>query len=43
MAGPLSERGVRVEGIDNSDSMLKLLAERMDQIDAWKGDIANLA
>ncbi|TIL64266.1 MAG: class I SAM-dependent methyltransferase [Mesorhizobium sp.] len=41
VAGPLSERGVRVEGIDNSDSMLKLLAERTDQIDAWKGDIAN--
>lgn len=41
VAVPLSERGVRVEGIDNSDSMLKLLAKRTDLIKAWKGDIAN--
>ncbi|MER9573901.1 methyltransferase domain-containing protein [Mesorhizobium opportunistum] len=41
VAVPLSERGVRVEGIDNSDSMLKLLAERSDLIKAWKADIAN--
>ncbi|RWK79841.1 MAG: class I SAM-dependent methyltransferase [Mesorhizobium sp.] len=43
VAGPLSERGVRVQGIDNSDNMLKLLAERTDQIKAWKGDIANFS
>ncbi|WP_202364548.1 class I SAM-dependent DNA methyltransferase [Mesorhizobium sp. L-2-11] len=43
VAGPLSERGVRVEGIDNSDSMLKLLAERTYQVEAWKGDIANFS
>ncbi|MER9895779.1 class I SAM-dependent methyltransferase [Mesorhizobium sp. M0119] len=41
VAVPLSERGVRVEGIDKSDSMLKLLAERTDQIKAWNGDMAN--
>ncbi|MER9964761.1 methyltransferase domain-containing protein [Mesorhizobium sp. M0045] len=41
LAVPLNERGVRVEGIDNSDSMLKLLAKRTDLIKAWKGDIAN--
>ncbi|RWD28366.1 MAG: class I SAM-dependent methyltransferase [Mesorhizobium sp.] len=41
VAVPLSERGVRVEGIDNSDRMLKLLAKRASQIRAWKGDIAN--
>ncbi|MER9978159.1 class I SAM-dependent methyltransferase [Mesorhizobium sp. M0085] len=41
VAVPLSERGVRVEGIDNSDSMLKLLANRTDLIKTWKGDIAN--
>ncbi|TSE02375.1 class I SAM-dependent methyltransferase [Mesorhizobium intechi] len=40
VAVPLSERGVKVEGIDNSDSMLKLLAERTDLIKGWKGDIA---
>ncbi|MCV3244065.1 hypothetical protein ABID19_006869 [Mesorhizobium robiniae] len=38
---PLSERGVRVEGIDNSESMLKLLSKRTNLIKAWKGDIAN--
>ncbi|WP_292625447.1 class I SAM-dependent methyltransferase [Mesorhizobium sp.] len=41
VAVPLSERGVRVEGIDNSDSMLKLLAKRTDRIKAWKVDIAD--
>ncbi|RWL85753.1 MAG: class I SAM-dependent methyltransferase [Mesorhizobium sp.] len=41
VAVPLSERGVKVEGIDNSDSMLKLLAKRTDLVKAWKGDIAN--
>ncbi|MER8847462.1 class I SAM-dependent methyltransferase [Mesorhizobium australicum] len=41
VAVPLSERGVRVEGIDNSDSMLNLLAKRTDLIKAWKGDISN--
>ncbi|WP_292523444.1 class I SAM-dependent methyltransferase [Mesorhizobium sp.] len=38
---PLSERGVKVEGIDNSCSMLKLLARRTDSIKAWQGDIAH--
>lgn len=41
VAVPLSERGARVEGIDNSDSMLQLLARRTDLVKAWKGDIAN--
>lgn len=41
VAVPLSARGVRVEGIDNSDSMLKLLAKRTNLLKAWKGDIAN--
>ncbi|RWK94374.1 class I SAM-dependent methyltransferase [Mesorhizobium sp.] len=41
VAVPLSERGVRVEGIDNSDSMLELLAKRTDLVRAWKGDIAD--
>ncbi|MES0198554.1 class I SAM-dependent methyltransferase [Mesorhizobium sp. M0011] len=41
VAVPLSERGVRVEGIDNSDSMLEVLAERTDLVKAWKGDIAD--
>ncbi|PAP98602.1 class I SAM-dependent methyltransferase (plasmid) [Mesorhizobium mediterraneum] len=41
VAVPLSERGVRVEGIDNSDSMLQVLAERTDMVKAWKGDIAD--
>lgn len=41
VAVPLSERGVKVEGIDNSYSMLKLLAKRTDLIKAWQGDIAN--
>ncbi|TIY09920.1 MAG: class I SAM-dependent methyltransferase [Mesorhizobium sp.] len=40
VAVPLSQRGVRVEGIDNSDSMLKLLAKRTDKVKAWNGDIA---
>ncbi|MER8486319.1 class I SAM-dependent methyltransferase [Mesorhizobium sp. M1322] len=40
VAVPLSERGVKVEGIDNSDNMLKLLAKRSDLIKAWKGNIA---
>ncbi|RWP68823.1 class I SAM-dependent methyltransferase [Mesorhizobium sp.] len=43
VAVPLSERGVRVEGIDNSDSMLKLLAKRTDVIKAWKGDISDFS
>lgn len=43
VAVPLSERGVKVEGIDNSDSMLKLLAKRTDLIKAWKGDIADFS
>ncbi|MER8615127.1 class I SAM-dependent methyltransferase [Mesorhizobium sp. M1216] len=43
VAIPLSERGVKVEGIDNSDSMLKLLAKRTDLIKAWKGDIADFS
>ncbi|WP_085035747.1 class I SAM-dependent methyltransferase [Ensifer aridi] len=41
VAVPLSERGVKVEGIDNSCSMLKLLAKRTDVIKAWQGDIAH--
>lgn len=41
VAVPLSERGVKVEGIDNSCSMLKLLAKRTDVIKAWRGDIAD--
>ncbi|SIT54689.1 conserved hypothetical protein [Mesorhizobium prunaredense] len=41
VAVPLSERGVKVEGIDNSDSMLKLLAKRTDLVKGWKGDIAD--
>ncbi|WP_027163627.1 class I SAM-dependent methyltransferase [Mesorhizobium sp. WSM1293] len=41
VAVPLSERGVKVEGIDNSDHMLKLLAERTDLVKGWKGDIAH--
>ncbi|HEV2901027.1 MAG TPA: class I SAM-dependent methyltransferase [Pseudaminobacter sp.] len=43
VAVPLSKRGVKVEGIDNSDSMLKLLAKRTDRIKAWKGDIADFS
>lgn len=43
VAVPLSERGVKVEGIDNSDSMLKLLARRTDLIKAWRGDIADFS
>lgn len=41
VAVPLSQRGVGVEGIDNSNSMLKLLAERSDLVKAWEGDIGN--
>lgn len=41
VAVPLSERGVKIEGIDNSCSMLKLLAKRTDLIKAWQGDIAD--
>ncbi|MER9977474.1 class I SAM-dependent methyltransferase [Mesorhizobium sp. M0085] len=41
VAVPLSERGVNVEGIDNSCSMLKLLAKRTDLIKARQGDIAH--
>ncbi|TIO11728.1 MAG: class I SAM-dependent methyltransferase [Mesorhizobium sp.] len=43
VAVPLSERGVKVEGIDNSDNMLKLLAKRADLIKAWKGDISDFS
>ncbi|MER8868101.1 class I SAM-dependent methyltransferase [Mesorhizobium sp. M0751] len=43
VAVPLSERGVKVEGIDNSCSMLKLLAKRTDLIKAWQGDIAHFS
>ncbi|TIM16807.1 MAG: class I SAM-dependent methyltransferase [Mesorhizobium sp.] len=43
VAVPLSERGVKVEGIDNSDSMLELLAKRADGVKAWKGDIAEFS
>ncbi|RUW68695.1 class I SAM-dependent methyltransferase [Mesorhizobium sp. M4B.F.Ca.ET.049.02.1.2] len=43
VAVPLSERGVKVEGIDNSDSMLKLLAKRTGLIRAWKEDIADFS
>ncbi|MER9158393.1 class I SAM-dependent methyltransferase [Mesorhizobium sp. M0778] len=41
VAVPLSERGARVEGIDNSDNMLELLTRRTDLVKAWNGDIAN--
>lgn len=41
VAVPLTERGVTVEGIDNSDNMLKILANRTDRIKAWKGNIAD--
>ncbi|MBA1142390.1 class I SAM-dependent DNA methyltransferase [Mesorhizobium neociceri] len=41
VAVPLSARGVKVEGIDNSESMLKLLASRTDVVKARHGDIAN--
>ncbi|MER9702620.1 class I SAM-dependent methyltransferase [Mesorhizobium sp. M0146] len=41
VAVPLSGRGVKVEGIDNSNSMLKLLAKRTEHIKAWQGDIAH--
>ncbi|TIP39117.1 class I SAM-dependent methyltransferase [Mesorhizobium sp.] len=41
VAVPLSERGVCVEGIDNSDSMLEILAKRSDRVRTWKADIAN--
>ncbi|ESW64569.1 class I SAM-dependent methyltransferase [Mesorhizobium sp. C280B] len=43
VAVPLSGRGVKVEGIDNSSSMLKLLAKRTDLIKAWQGDIAHFS
>ncbi|MFC0810278.1 class I SAM-dependent DNA methyltransferase [Ensifer sp. P24N7] len=43
VAVPLSERGVKVEGIDISDSMLKLLAKRTGLIKAWKGNIADFS
>ncbi|MGX8009796.1 class I SAM-dependent methyltransferase [Mesorhizobium sp. ORM8.1] len=41
VAVPLSERGVKVEGIDNSCSMLELLAKRTKLVEAWQGDIAH--
>ncbi|MBC8751487.1 MULTISPECIES: class I SAM-dependent DNA methyltransferase [Paraburkholderia] len=40
VAVPLSERGVKVEGIDNSDSMLELVAKRSGIVKTWQGDIA---
>ncbi|RVD14547.1 MAG: class I SAM-dependent methyltransferase [Mesorhizobium sp.] len=43
VAVPLSERGVRVDGIDNSDSMLRVLAKRSDIVKAWKADIATFS
>lgn len=43
VAVPLSERGVRVDGIDNSDSMLRVLAKRSDIVKAWKAHIANFS
>ncbi|WP_032809022.1 class I SAM-dependent methyltransferase [Mesorhizobium sp. WSM1293] len=43
VAVPLTERGVTVEGIDNSENMLKLLADRTDLIKAWKGNIAGFS
>ncbi|RRI01774.1 class I SAM-dependent methyltransferase [Mesorhizobium tamadayense] len=43
VAVPLSERGVKVDGIDNSCSMLKLLAKRTDLVKAWQGDIAHFS
>ncbi|MER9457347.1 class I SAM-dependent methyltransferase [Mesorhizobium sp. M0478] len=43
VAVPLSERGVKVEGIDNSDRMLKLLAKRTGLIKAWNEDIADFS
>ncbi|MGX9148090.1 methyltransferase domain-containing protein [Mesorhizobium sp. 128a] len=41
VAVPLSDLGVRVGGIDNSDSMLELLAKRTNLVKSWKGDIAD--
>ncbi|RWO82081.1 class I SAM-dependent methyltransferase [Mesorhizobium sp.] len=41
VAVPLSDRGVRVHGIDNSDSMLEQLAKRTDLVKAWKENIAD--
>ncbi|RWF05573.1 MAG: class I SAM-dependent methyltransferase [Mesorhizobium sp.] len=41
VAVPLSERGVRIDGIDNSECMLKLLNKRSGLVKARKGDIAN--
>ncbi|MER9745518.1 class I SAM-dependent methyltransferase [Mesorhizobium sp. M0187] len=40
VAVPLSKLGVKVDGIDNSDSMLKLLSESTDLVNAWKGNIS---
>ncbi|MDX8455301.1 class I SAM-dependent methyltransferase [Mesorhizobium sp. VK9D] len=41
VAVPLNEFGIRVEGIDNSTSMLEMLAKRTSAIKAWRGDIGN--
>jgi len=41
VAVPLSKRGIRVEGVDNSDIMLRRLATRSELVKAWKGDMAN--
>ncbi|TIW06046.1 MAG: class I SAM-dependent methyltransferase [Mesorhizobium sp.] len=41
VAVPLSARGICVEGIDNSGSMLRLLASRSNTVKAWRGDITN--
>ncbi|WP_027056491.1 class I SAM-dependent DNA methyltransferase [Mesorhizobium erdmanii] len=43
VAIPLSERGVKVQGIDNSEKMLKLLAMRTDMVKASKGNIADFS
>ncbi|WP_236952152.1 methyltransferase domain-containing protein [Mesorhizobium loti] len=43
VAIPLSERGVKVNGIDKSDGMLKFLAESTNLIKAWKGNIAGFS
>ncbi|ACC76584.1 class I SAM-dependent methyltransferase [Paraburkholderia caribensis] len=41
VAVPLSERGIKVEGIDNSRAMLELVAKRSALIKLWQEDIAN--
>ncbi len=41
VAVPLSERGIKVEGIDNSRAMLELVAKRSALIKLWQEDISN--